>query len=328
MIKCTEDGCNSIFKFNCRLKQHLLSKHNIVLQKQKYKKCDYKPIPNFDDYLISKNGDIYSKKSYKKLSININRFKKNRARIIVSLYNNDMKRISNRLHRLVAITYLPNPLNKPEVNHIDGDCYNNNVNNLEWVTKIENIKHARKNNLIKPSRVGRNIIQYDKNMNMIKEYNSIRKAGEQLNVLSTTIDKALSGKLKYAKGYIWKYKDEINEDEIWKSVIIDNVNTKYKVSNYGRVKSKINRVINGSVTENYYIIIGLKYIKNNTNIRKSMRLHRLVAMAFIPNTNNKPNVDHIDTNPQNNNVDNLRWCTQKENMNNINTTNKIRKLVK
>lgn len=48
-------------------------------------------------------------------------------------------------HRLVAIHFIPNPNNLPQVNHIDGDKFNNHVDNLEWVSRIENMCHANKN---------------------------------------------------------------------------------------------------------------------------------------------------------------------------------------
>ena len=57
------------------------------------------------------------------------------------------------IHRLVAIAFIPNPENKLEVNHKDGDKINNILTNLEWNTKAENQKHAYKNNL-QPSRDG------------------------------------------------------------------------------------------------------------------------------------------------------------------------------
>lgn len=56
----------------------------------------------------------------------------------------------HRVHRLVAKTFLPNPYNLLEVNHIDGNKQNNNVNNLEWCSRSYNMKEAYKLGLVKP----------------------------------------------------------------------------------------------------------------------------------------------------------------------------------
>lgn len=93
----------------------------------------------------------------------------------------------------------------------------------------------------------------------------------------------------------------------------------YKISNIGRVKSyqtfgnnqKIGRehFITPTLTTNGYYRVEL--IKDNQ--RKTHRIHRLVAFAFLPNPENKPYINHIDGNRLNNHITNLEWCTQKEN---------------
>ena len=102
-------------------------------------------IKSFEDYLITVFGDIYSTITEKWLNPKVDKY----GYSYVGLYrDNNPKWIS--IHRLVATTFIPNPYNKPEVNHIDGNKSNNCVFNLEWVTCSENQKHAYKIGLHKP----------------------------------------------------------------------------------------------------------------------------------------------------------------------------------
>lgn len=117
------------------------------------------------------------------------------------------------------------------------------------------------------------------------------------------------------------------ENEIWRPIPIDGYSERYEVSNKGRVRSIMRTIISKNrwgeaprsydchflktrITRGYYSV-GLR----DFHIRKGRTffIHRLVAMAFIPNPDDLPCVDHIDTNKENNNVENLRWCTHQEN---------------
>lgn len=91
-----------------------------------------------DDYEITRSGHVINK---------------NTGRILKGVPNNKgYLRVCivgklRFIHRLVAEKYVPNPLNKSQVNHIDGNKLNNSASNLEWVTNLENREHAIKNNL-------------------------------------------------------------------------------------------------------------------------------------------------------------------------------------
>ena len=97
--------------------------------------------------------------------------------------------------------------------------------------------------------------------------------------------------------------------EIWKD--IENFENLYKISNYGRVKSlrKQVKILKARIDKKGYNHYAIR--KDNKIYEK--KAHRLVAQAFIPNPENKPQVNHLDGNKLNNYYKNLEWCTNGEN---------------
>jgi hypothetical protein len=87
-------------------------------------------------YYVNSDGTVIGK--YGKLL----KPRKRGQYLSVRIHNGDIKSGNISIHRMVAETYIPNPMNKSCVNHIDGDKHNNCVSNLEWVSKSENQKHA------------------------------------------------------------------------------------------------------------------------------------------------------------------------------------------
>ena len=103
-------------------------------------------------------------------------------------------------------------------------------------------------------------------------------------------------------------------EEIWKD--IKGFEDKYQVSNLGRIKSLKDKngkyrekILKQCITQKGYLSIYLSLESK----KYTYTIHRLVAQTFIPNTENKPQVNHIDGNKSNNIVSNLEWCTNSEN---------------
>ena len=146
-------------------------------------------------------------------------------------------------HRLAAQAFIPNPNNKPEVNHLDGNTYNNYCgckennyedSNLEWATTKENMEHASRTGLINRDSEKRKIqcaknrekVDYDKlsrkvvqinpeTGDMIKIYPSIMEASREMDVCNSTIQSVAShdGYHKTAKGFGWVYLDEYDPNK-------------------------------------------------------------------------------------------------------------------
>lgn len=122
------------------------------------------------------------------------------------------------IHILVATVFIENPLNKPCVNHIDGNKSNNCVSNLEWVSYSENTRHAIKTGLRADSNMtgckgilnplSRPVYQYTKSNQPVKKWPSISDAARYLNCPPASIINNAKGRTKSLHGYVWKYEED------------------------------------------------------------------------------------------------------------------------
>ena len=273
-------------------------------------------IQDFPNYSVSNLGNIINNKTNKIMKINTKRGYGN-----ISLVNDGLRK-SFKVHRLVSLAFIDNPENKPQVNHLDKNKSNNDISNLEWNTHEENCQH-KSIGLIYKSNRNKPIYRLDKNTEEILEtYNSIENAGiwtlnnnftENSHNGRNSIGNCLNGISKSAYGYKWKYVENNDlENEEWKEINLINLfgqnhgcDKQYFVSNLGRFKNSYGVIMNNyKVNENGYIRV---YINN-----KTFSLHRLVALTFLENPENKNTVNHKDGNKINNCLNNLEFATNKE----------------
>jgi len=252
----------------------------------------------------------------------------------VSLKNKHNKQTPFQVHRLIALTFIVNDQNKPNVNHKNGIKTDNRAENLEWNTQKENIQHALITGLIKTH--ARKIIKLDLQGNVIARYKSLKDAvktlvldgnvinlgdeDENYNKYRHGINKTCKGINPTAHGFKWKYVEEkdtvefvtVNNNLVNKqdhSEIFVNIQDcdKYMISNKGRVYSK-----------HHKIIMNIEYNGNEMGYinpivngeKKTLYIGQLVAQAFIPNPNNYTKTKHINSNIQgkhDNAVNNLMW---------------------
>lgn len=153
-------------------------------------------------YQIASDGRIYSPKGRKATEITNTGYER------VSLWK-DGKGKHFFVHRLVALAFIPNPNGYEYVNHKDGNKRNNNMDNLEWCSASQNMKHAYEHNLlnIKTTRV----VQLNKSFEKIKEWESIKEACDSLGLNHANIVTVCGQKTnrKLCGGFIWRYANDI-----------------------------------------------------------------------------------------------------------------------
>lgn len=162
-----------------------------------------------EQYQVSNTGLVRNKLTGHILTLREDN--KGYLRVRLSLHD---KKATAKVHRLVAIAFIPNPYGKPQVNHIDTDKHNNNVQNLEWVTNGENQIHAYKTGLnYVTGRAGRKKKSVCKIQlstgDVIQTYKSISDAGKENCLHSSNIQKVLKGERKSTGGFGWRYESEV-----------------------------------------------------------------------------------------------------------------------
>lgn len=235
------------------------------------------------------------------------------------------KSINISLHGEIAKQYIPNsnPTKLIEVNHKNGIKDDFRIENLEWVTHKQNIQHAVDTGLLQKTKgKGRKIELLDENYEVILTFNTSKEAGEHVGYNGDIVRyrmKSSKSNITIINKYILRYKVEPDlEGEIWKNAntLYININNKYKVSNYGRVKNNKNKILAPSFNHKGYGKVVLSnfdknFDKSSDSLLKNCYVHVLVAYAFLQFEENRDDyqVNHKDKNPLNNNINNLEILT-------------------
>lgn len=148
-------------------------------------------------YAITSHGKVYSYISNHFLKPTINRRNNKYPRLYINLGRGTENRFY--IHQLVAKAFIPNPENKPEIDHIDTNALNNCINNLRWVTHEENMKN--KESAEKISKNGGAFFEIE-NIETGEKFIGIQAAADASRVCKATVQNHLKGKVKNPK---WKY---------------------------------------------------------------------------------------------------------------------------
>lgn len=157
---------------------------------------EWKKIDGFEVYEVSNTGSVRNSESglILKQTLNTGGYPS------VTLVTKEKRKCAT-IHRLVAAAFIQNPDNLPEVNHIDEDKTNNTVENLEWVTKKENMNHGTRTQRASEKKYKR-VVQYSINGQPIKVWESVKEA-EKNGFFHSAISACCYGKRKTHLGYAW-----------------------------------------------------------------------------------------------------------------------------
>jgi hypothetical protein len=257
------------------------------------------------NYEVSSIGNVRNKTTGKILTLSKKDY------IYCDIYVDKTKK-NLVVHRLVADAFFGKSLDldKNCIDHINGNHHDNRVDNLEWVSHSENVKRAHQNE--NRTSTGKKVEQWNyETKEYVATFESLREMSKALDVSEKNFHANLSGRTKYVNTpsgkYFFKYADEkilMKSEELDEFEKIKNVEN-FLIHKDGRIYNVKRKIFMKPRLNKGYMYIVLN--------EKNCPIHRLVAIQFIPNLENKEFVNHKDGNKLNNNVDNLEWVTRSEN---------------
>lgn len=265
----------------------------------------WKPMKSNPNYYISNQGNVCNKnKRPLKLTI------KNGYYICLIMKEGKSHCITVSREMLNTFIGMPENIESPVVDHINGNKLDNRLENLEWVTQKENTDRARANGLTKTHE--RSVVQMDLCENVIKIWSSVQTAATELNINRHSILKCCTKDHKTGGGYKWKYEIENIELNVpfYEGEPIEGYEN-YLVFKNGVVfsnKSKKPLKPMKNSNGNVYVTLVKDRLKQNKYV------HTIVAEKYLtkPTNDSEYIVNHKDGNKLNNCVENLEWMTRSE----------------
>jgi hypothetical protein len=283
------------------------------------------PLPEMGNYQAHPDGLIRNKKTNRIFQNECKKHKYISVKLVGKMH---------ALHRLIAITFLDNTNNLPYVNHKDRNSRNNRSDNLEWINASDNVLHALA--------TGEPVINKKPNSSKVlvtfrngdlKVFNSIKDASAILNVSAESISHCLGGDGHYTgirslenkkDNWLWKIERIIEAQtptnpltgsgpEVRKDITLPGFFGYIATSNGQVINKKTGKSV-GKSDGRYLRVRSLILPENNSVLSSSIALHKLIAHTFIPNPEHKEFVNHKNGITTDNNVENLEWVTQSENM--------------
>lgn len=268
------------------------NKNECILDPEK----EWRNIPEYPDYKINICGDIYS--SYSNIILMA---QKNIYGYTTISLKKDGKYITNQVHVLIYETFVGPVSAGNIVDHIDRNKDHNHLSNLREVTPVVSAANRTYAKVVENK-----IYQYDTDGTLIKEWKSVPELTEN-GYNKDLILRCCKGKQQYAYGCIWKHERILENLDLYEFVPVvtgdDCIYSHYVINKEGEIVNTNNNFLLRDYKNGYPEVT----LMSDSFIPKKYRVHRLVALTFVPNDNNLPQVNHIDEDKSNKEVSNLEW---------------------